>query len=160
VSCQRSEVRGQRSEVRVSCQRSESVVRGQRSVVRVERAEVIGDLGLVKLIGSFNVCYFGTILLFFALSVFMIDVSFLILGFLWFLRVLVWLIIARIVFSWLLPQANGPVVRVIIDATEPVLRPIRKIVPRGSGAMAMMDWSPLIAVILLDILRGIIRGFL
>jgi YggT family protein len=86
------------------------------------------------------------------------DVSFLVIGLLWFLRVLVWFIIARIIFSWILPQANGPVVRFIIDVTDPVLRPIRNALPKGSGAMAMIDWSPLIAVILIDLLRGLIIG--
>lgn len=88
------------------------------------------------------------------------DVSVLVFSVNLFFRVLSWLIIARILCSWLIPQANGPVVRFIFDTTEPILRPIRDRLPRGSGVLGMADWSPLIAVILLDLLRGLLLSFL
>ena len=84
----------------------------------------------------------------------MLDFSFFFIGVDLFLRLLVWLIIGRIILSWVAPGAQGPVARFLTDVTEPVLGFIRNRLPRGNGAMAMMDFSPLIAVIAIDILRG------
>ena len=86
----------------------------------------------------------------------MIDLSFLVYGINLFFRVLVWLIFARILISWILPTANGPIVMFIFDTTEQILRPIRNLLPKGTGALAMIDWSPLIAIVAIDLLRGLV----
>lgn len=80
------------------------------------------------------------------------DLSFLVIGIYYFLRILTWLIVIRIILSWVAPNSHNPVARFIIDTTEQFLDPIRRMIPRGSGAWAMIDWSPLIALILIDIL--------
>ncbi|MBM3265910.1 MAG: YggT family protein [candidate division Zixibacteria bacterium] len=49
------------------------------------------------------------------------------------------------------PFSDSPILRGLYAATEPVLRPIRRIVMRGEPRT---DWSPLIAVLLLMVLRG------
>lgn len=84
------------------------------------------------------------------------DFSFIIVGVLFFLRVLNWIIIARILMSWFAPHANGPIAQFLTETSESVLRPLRKFIP----SMGMIDWTPLIAIIGIDLLQyGIIRIF-
>jgi YggT family protein len=55
-----------------------------------------------------------------------------------------WVIIARVVLSWVNPDPFNPIVRFIYRATEPVLRPIRHRLPTaGTG----LDLSPMIVMI-------------
>lgn len=86
----------------------------------------------------------------------MIDMSFLIIGILFFLRVLSWLIIIRVLLSWFVPQANNRLILFIYDTSDAVLMPIRHIF-RLRGRI---DWTPLIAIILIDLIQyGIVRIF-
>ena len=63
-----------------------------------------------------------------------------------FIIVLIVAIFARTILSWF-PTANrfNPVVAVIYQLTEPILLPLRKIVPR----MGMFDFTPTIALLIL-----------
>ena len=64
------------------------------------------------------------------------------------------LLIARVVMSWTNPMGGGGLVAFIYQATEPILAPIRRILPPTSG----IDWSPLVAMLLLGvILRVVVR---
>ena len=64
------------------------------------------------------------------------------------------LLIARVVLSWTNPRGGGGLVAFIYQATEPMLAPIRGVLPPTSG----IDWSPLILMLLLGvILRVIVR---
>ena len=68
--------------------------------------------------------------------------------------VLWFLLIARVVLSWTNPMGGGGLTAFIYQATEPILAPIRRVLPPTSG----VDWSPLIAMLLLGvILRVIVR---
>lgn len=84
------------------------------------------------------------------------DLSFLVLGVYYFLRFLSWLIVIRILLSWFVPGSHHPIVIFIIQTTEQILAPIRRMLPRGEGMMAMIDWSPLVALILIDVLRYVL----
>lgn len=68
-----------------------------------------------------------------------------------------WLIIIRALISWIAPNIFDPnwrrLLRLIYDLTEPVLRPIRRYLPENSWGI---DFSPLVAILLLSILRGFI----
>jgi YggT family protein len=68
------------------------------------------------------------------------------LNFLSLLSLVLWLlIIARVILSWVAPMGGGPFVAFIYQATEPLLAPIRRIIPPTAG----IDWSPLILLLLL-----------
>jgi YggT family protein len=67
--------------------------------------------------------------------------------------VLTFLVLARVLVSWTQPSGGGGFVAFIYQATEPILAPIRRVIP-PTGAI---DWSPMIAILLLGILT---RAFL
>jgi YggT family protein len=62
------------------------------------------------------------------------------------------LVIARVVVSWLAPTGGGGLVAFIYQATEPILRPIRRVVPPSGG----LDWAPLIAMLVLGLLLRLV----
>ncbi len=66
--------------------------------------------------------------------------------------VLWFLLIARVVTSWLTPTGGGGVVAFIYQVTEPILAPIRRMIPATGG----IDWSPLVAMLVLGVLVRIL----
>jgi YggT family protein len=58
------------------------------------------------------------------------------------------LVIARVIVSWVAPMGGGGLIAFIYQATEPILAPIRRVIPPTAG----IDWSPMIAILLLGIL--------
>jgi YggT family protein len=63
---------------------------------------------------------------------------------------------ARMIFSWIPPTSGGlmTVQRVLADLTEPVLAPVRRVIPPAG----VLDLSFLVVVILLGILRNVVCG--
>ena len=57
-------------------------------------------------------------------------------------------ILARIVLSWVDPRGTSPFAAFIISTTEPILGPIRKLLPRTG----MFDLSPLIVLLVLGVI--------
>ena len=55
------------------------------------------------------------------------------------------LIIARVIISWFASQSRHPLIPLVYQLTEPVLRPINRVLPSLGG----VDLSPLIALIAL-----------
>ena len=62
-------------------------------------------------------------------------------------------VIARALLSWFDPSMRFPISRMIVDLTEPIIAPIRRAVPPVGG---MIDLSPLIALILLQVIERVI----
>ena len=63
--------------------------------------------------------------------------------------VLWFLLLARVLVSWTNPMGGGGgIVAFIYQVTEPILAPIRRLLPPTSG----IDWSPLIAILLLGVI--------
>jgi len=74
-------------------------------------------------------------------------------NFLSLLSLVLWvLIIGRVIVSWVAPGGGGPVVAFIYQVTEPILAPIRRILPPTAG----IDWSPLVAMVLLGLLTRVL----
>lgn len=65
--------------------------------------------------------------------------------------VLIAAIFIRIIFSWTGFDPRNPIYSVIHEITEPILAPIRSLLPRGM----MFDFSPMIASFILIFLFGI-----
>lgn len=60
-------------------------------------------------------------------------------------------ILARVLMSWVNIDPYSPLARTIYNLTEPVLQPIRNLLPPAAG----LDFSPIIAMILIQILGSI-----
>ncbi len=56
--------------------------------------------------------------------------------------------------SWVQIDPYSPLARTIYDLTEPVLAPVRNLLPPASG----LDFSPIIVIILLTILSEMIAA--
>lgn len=67
-----------------------------------------------------------------------------------------WIIVARVVLSWVNADRFNPIVRFIYRVTEPVLRPIRERLPTYQMGL---DLSPLVVVVGLQILDWLVVGY-
>ena len=65
------------------------------------------------------------------------------------LRLLTYALFGRAILSWFDPTLRWPISRVLFDITEPLIAPIRRVVPRTG----MIDLSFIVAILLLWILR-------
>ena len=71
--------------------------------------------------------------------------------------VLYFAMIGRVLVSWFNIGPSSPffpAVNVLYQITEPILAPIRRVLPR----FGMLDLSPMVALILIGIVRGVIIG--
>ncbi len=68
------------------------------------------------------------------------------------LTVYYWLILVRALISWVNPDPYNPIVQFLNNMTEPVLYPIRKILP--FSLKLGIDISPLIAFLAIIFLRS------
>lgn len=62
-------------------------------------------------------------------------------------------IIARALISWIDPGFRYQISQMLVDLTEPIIGPIRRVVPPLGG---MIDLSPIIALVLLQVIRRVV----
>lgn len=62
----------------------------------------------------------------------------------WVLDIYMWMIIINALLSWVNPDPYNPIVRFLHAVTEPVLRPLRRLIGHRLGPL---DISPLLVVI-------------
>lgn len=67
-----------------------------------------------------------------------------------------WIIILRAVMSWVNPDPNNPLVKALFVVTEPLLKPLRTLVP--PSRLGGIDISPILAIVLIQILRYLLLG--
>ena len=67
------------------------------------------------------------------------------------LSIFYWLILIRALISWVNPDPNNTIVQFLYRATEPILTPIRRMLPRMG-----IDLSPIIAFLIIIFLKGFI----
>jgi YggT family protein len=75
---------------------------------------------------------------------------------LWIINALTILIFVRSILSWFIQDPDHPMMKILIDLTEPILRPIRRMMPQTAG----FDLTPLAAIIGLQVLQRIIFSLL
>jgi YggT family protein len=73
-----------------------------------------------------------------------------------FLSVYALLIFARIIFSWGMVSYANRVMRFLVNATEPLLGPLRRIIP----PLGFMDISPIVAFLIIWLFQRAIAGTL
>ncbi len=79
-------------------------------------------------------------------------------------NILVWLILIRVIMSWIRPDPSGPagetfyrIFAVVFELTEPLINPIRQLMPGGGTGI---DFSPLILLFLLRAVQRMILQLL
>lgn len=71
-------------------------------------------------------------------------------------EVYLYMVIARVLISWVPHNPSQPIIRFLYEATEPLLAPCRRLIPSLGG----IDISPIIAVMLLELLRRVVLQIL
>ncbi len=61
-------------------------------------------------------------------------------------------LLGRVIVSWISPRFDNPISQFLYDTTEPILRPIRSVLPRTG----MLDLSPFIAFLILGVVGTMI----
>ena len=67
---------------------------------------------------------------------------------------LMMLIVVSSILSWFTPDPRNPIVRLVNSIVEPLLHPIRAILPN----LGPMDLSPMVAIGILWLLQNLLRG--
>ena len=62
------------------------------------------------------------------------------------------ILLARVLLSWLQIDPNNQWVKIIYQLTEPLLAPIRRLLPQGGG----IDFSPIVAFIVLLVAEQVV----
>lgn len=65
------------------------------------------------------------------------------------------LIVAQVLMSWMVGRGNK-YYDFVNGLTAPIMKPIKRVVP----PMGMMDFSPIVALLLLDIIRAVLLSLL
>lgn len=71
-----------------------------------------------------------------------------------FFNVLLFAILGRVLISWIDPMGNMRVTQILREITEPILAPIRSVLP----SIGMIDLSPLVAILLIQLLQSLVIG--
>lgn len=69
------------------------------------------------------------------------------------LTLYMWIVIIRALLSWVSPDPYNPIVRFLYRATEPVLRPVRRLIPMGNIGI---DISPVIVIVVIYLLQNFV----
>lgn len=75
-----------------------------------------------------------------------------------FFQVIYILIMVRIVLSWF--RVGGSIGNMIYELTEPVLGPARSMVDKSPIGGGMVDFSPVIALFILNIIETLLTGII
>ncbi|HEY7061206.1 MAG TPA: YggT family protein [Chloroflexota bacterium] len=67
-------------------------------------------------------------------------------------QVLIFAIVARALLSWFNLGPGNPLVRILYDVTEPILAPLRRVIP----TIGMIDITPIAAILLLELAQRLL----
>jgi YggT family protein len=69
------------------------------------------------------------------------------------LEIYQWIVIIATIISWVNPDPYNPIVRFLYTVTNPVLRPIRRLI---GGRLGPIDISPIIVIIAIILIQKIV----
>ncbi|GHB04291.1 YggT family protein [Modicisalibacter luteus] len=72
------------------------------------------------------------------------------------LKIYFFALIGMIILSWVAPQASHPGALLIFQLVEPIMAPVRKVIP----PLGMIDLSPIVVFIAINLIDGIVVGSL
>jgi len=71
------------------------------------------------------------------------------------LNIISWGIVARALSSWIPDGRKYTVVQILYKVTDPFIKPIQKVLP----TTGMMDFSPLISITLILVIRSVLKSY-
>lgn len=74
-------------------------------------------------------------------------------------EIISWAIIIRALVSWFPISESNFFIRMLDAITEPVVSPVRTLMSRLIRTPMMIDFSPLIAMVLVDLIGGVLQSF-
>ncbi|QIB26669.1 YggT family protein [Caloranaerobacter azorensis] len=77
-----------------------------------------------------------------------------------FINLLETLILVRVFMSYIIRDLNNPVFNFVYQVTEPILSPFRDLMDKLGINTGMIDFSPLLAFVFLDLISYILRAIL
>jgi len=70
-------------------------------------------------------------------------------------------IFARVIISWIPIPRDNKIIRLLYQVTEPILAPLRSIIQKSAlGRNMMIDFSPILAFLLIGFLRNVVNNLL
>lgn len=78
----------------------------------------------------------------------------------YFLQLVTYLIFGRAMLSWLIRDPRNPIMQILITLTEPILSPIRSLLFKLKIGGNMVDFSPLAALLLTQMLMAMVLAIL
>lgn len=72
------------------------------------------------------------------------------------LTLLTYAVILRAVVSWIRPNPHNPLVLLLKRVTDPILSPLERLIPPMGG----IDFTPVVAIILIQLVQGFIPRLL
>ncbi|MGV8146468.1 MAG: YggT family protein [Alkaliphilus sp.] len=78
----------------------------------------------------------------------------------YFVRFVNFLILVRVLLTWVNPNPRNPIVKLIHEVTEPIIGPVRYLIYNKFGYSGMLDFSPIIAIFLVNFIYSIIISVL
>jgi YggT family protein len=60
-----------------------------------------------------------------------------------------WVILIRVLMSWVSPDPYNPIVRTLIQVTDPILQPAQRLIPPVGG----LDLSPIVVLLGIQFLK-------
>ncbi|MBE0450072.1 MAG: YggT family protein [Clostridia bacterium] len=77
----------------------------------------------------------------------------------YFLQVVMYLVFARAMLSWFVRDPKNPLMKLLLTLTEPILGPIRSLLIKLKIGGNMIDFSPLVALLLIQMLSAMVLGW-
>ncbi|MBF0425980.1 MAG: YggT family protein [Magnetococcales bacterium] len=68
------------------------------------------------------------------------------------LQIYSWMILARVILSWVSPDPYNPIIQFLVQFTDPVLRPARRLIPSFGG----LDFSPILVLLGISMLQRVV----
>ena len=78
----------------------------------------------------------------------------------YFLQVIMYLIFIRAILSWFIRDPRNPIMQLLLTLTEPLLTPIRNFLFKMKIGGNMIDFSPVVALLLVQWLSYMVLAFL
>ncbi len=67
-------------------------------------------------------------------------------------KIYFWSVIAVVIVSWIAPGSSHPAIQLVAQITEPIMRPVRNVIPSMGG----LDFSPIAVFIILQVIMVMI----